>query len=502
MNRKKLIPIISAGIIIIIVIALIVIFIPFGGKRAVGARKAIILSSANDYYRKEGEPDFNNGEDGKFDGEPFPSKWIEDYKNNSYGGIDSSIPGHNTPGVIQLIVTAPATLKYVNTEFVYNWTKYYPLIKYAAYNLSAWVNITTNINTPPIFPAIIVPFTGAGARIGLRWINSSNDIVRTDWSEGIFGPFIGWTFLNVTGIADNSTLNDITQLHLVLAVEGNMTGTTMVLFDDIKVEYWFPPPIPSPPPSNVDSDGFPAQALQVYWVLKNHGYTDDNIFLMLYHTNDNIIDINANDGIPNDLVGAVVDVENDDVNASRFKYELDISSSGSFASNIKPNDQLIIFMTDHGSNKVLGGGNATFHFEADDSYISEMEFYNLVKLINCKRILINIDSCFSGNFLNQDSNIGLSWYNIPNSILVTASSDNLAWSWRNVYNGDGFAGSWFFHHFWNQLNQSQTIGSAFDFAKNYIPVGYVNSVFEIQNPLIQDNLGIKDTWSFTNTPSL
>ncbi len=500
MNRKKLIPIISAGIIIIIVIALIVIFIPFGGKRAVGARKAIILSSANDYYRKEGEPDFNDSNDSKFDIEsPGPSRWIE-IGFNASRGIENLLPGHDTLGFMFLYanLTGPQPT-YVNKEFVYNWTNHYELFKFAAYNLSAWVNISTTIYSTPIKPANI---TLPGVRIGLRWINSSNDIVRTDWSTGLIGSFWGWSLLNVTGIANNSTLNEITQLHLVLAVEGFMNGGDMVLFDDIKVEYWFPPPIPSPPPSNVDSDGFPAQALQVYWILKHHGYIDDNIFLMLYHTNDDIIDINANDGIPNDLVGAVVDVENDDVNASRFKYELDISSSGSFASSIKPNDQLIIFMTDHGSNKVLGGGNATFHFEADDSYISEMEFYNLVKLINCKRILINIDSCFSGNFLNQDSNIGLSWYNIPNSILVTASSDNLAWSWRNVYNGDGFAGSWFFHHFWNQLNQSQTIGSAFDFAKNYIPVGYVNSVFEIQNPLIQDNLGIKDTWSFTNTPSL
>ncbi|KKL46758.1 hypothetical protein LCGC14_2342330 [marine sediment metagenome] len=33
---------------------------------------------------------------------------------------------------------------------------------------------------------------------------------------------------------------------------------------------------------------------------------------MLYHTNDAIIDINASDGIANDLTGAVIDVENDE----------------------------------------------------------------------------------------------------------------------------------------------------------------------------------------------
>jgi len=493
MDRKKLIPIIAAGIIVILVIALIVIFIPPGVKLTPDTRKAIILSSANDYYRRDGEPDFNDGEDAIFDSEPFPPKWMGNYRNNSYGGIDPSKPDHETPGFIQISVYSPANPKYVNAEFVYNWTKYYPLLKFAAYNLSAWVNITTNVWAP----TTIVP-PGTGARIGLRWLNSTNDIVREDWSKGLFDTFTGWTFLNVTAIADNSSLTEITQLHLVLAVEGNMTGTDMVLFDDIRVERWFPPPIPIPIPSNTDADGFPAQALQVYWVLKNHRYTDDNIFLMLYHTGDNVIDISVG-GKTNDLVGAIIDVENDDVNSSRFKQELNVSVSGSFASGIKSNEQLIIFMTDHGSNTVLGDGNATFHFEADDSYISEMEFYNLVKLINVERMLINIGSCFSGNFLNQDPNIGLSWYNIPNSILITSCSDNLGWSWRDIYNGDGFAGSWFFHHFWDQLNQSQTVGTAFNKAKIVIPSGQVNSVNVIQAPLIQDNLGIKDTWSFNNS---
>lgn len=499
---RKYGPLVAFIIIIGLIITGWILYLPIMRRPPTpGEKKAIILSSANDFYRKDGEPDFNEGIDGNFGSEPFPSKWDENFGSNEYGGIDSSIPGHEGPGVIQLIVTSPPTPKYVNTEFVYNWTKYHPLIKYAAYNLSAWVNITTNINNPPIFPAIIIP-PGTGARIGLRWLNASNDVVRTDWSTGLFGPFAGWDFLNVTGIADNSSSSEITQLHLVLAVEGNMTGTDMVLFDDIKVEYWFPPPIPMPPPSNTDSDGFPAQALQVYKILKNHGYTDENIFLMLYHTGDSIIDIYATDSIPNDLVGAVIDVENDDVNASRFKQELNVSASGSFASSIRSKDQLIIYMVDHGSNKVLGDGNTTFHFEADDSYLTETEFFNLVSQINCRRMLINIDICFSGNFLNEFSDIGQSWYNIPNSILITSTTDILSWYWKDNSNGDGFAGSFFFHQFWSQLDLNQTIIAAFNYAKNFIPSGLVNTVEEIQTPLIRDNLGINATWSFNSTPSL
>ncbi|GAG71262.1 unnamed protein product [marine sediment metagenome] len=476
----------------ILVIALIVIFLQTGGPTT-GARKAIILCSANDFYKSEEDGDFNGSEDSEFDGET--SRWVWGNQTNGYGGPDNHYPGINgTDGVLQLIATLTG---YVNLEYIFNWTKFYPLFEFNAYYLSAWVNISDNAGNP----TVITP-PGAGVRIGLRWLNSSNDIIRTDWSKGIYDTSAQWFFLNTTAICDNSTENEITQLHLVLAVEGDMIGGDWVLFDNIRLERWFPPPIPIPPPSKTDTDGFPAQALQVYWVLKNHGYTDDNIFLMLYHKNDAIIDIYANDSISNDLTEVVIDVEDDNVTASRFKQELNISTPGSFTSDINLNDQLIIFMSDHGSNKEISGGNATFHFEADDSYISETEFYNLVKQINCKRIMINIDICFSGNFLNQNSNIGQSWYDIPNSILITSTTDDFAWFWRDNSNGDGFAGSWFFHQFWKQLNQSQTIGDAFNLASNFIPAGQVKSIFEIQSPLIQDNLGTKDVWSFTSNPPL
>ena len=489
MKRKIVIPLVVITIVAVLVIALVFIFLQpsQGPDLETGSRKAIILCSANDFYRNEGEPDFNEGNDGKFENET--STWAD----ISPGGgfiVQDTLPGHDgLPGLVHFISnTWPNPNGSVNLEFVYNWTNYYPLYKYAMYYLSAWVNIPTQIFTTP------------GARVGLRWLNSSNDVIRTDWSGNLTSTFGLWYFVNVTGIADNLTSNEITQLHLVLSVKGNMTTMERVFFDDVRVEYWFPPPMPSPPPSNTNTDGFPAQALQVYWILKNHGYTDENIFLMLYHTGDSIIDINASDGIPNDLVGTVIDVENNDVNTSRFKRELDVSISGSFASGIQTNDELIIFITDHGSNKVLSDGNATFHFEADDSYITEVEFYNLVKQINCARMLINIDMCFSGNFLNENANIGFSWYNIPNSILITSTTDILSWYWRDNNNADGFAGSWFFHQFWGQINQSQTVGDAFNYAKNFVPSGQVKSINDIQSPLIQDNLGINNTWHLTNSP--
>jgi len=342
--------------------------------------------------------------------------------------------------------------------------------------------------------------------VGLRWSNPSG-VVRTDWSNGLLATSGQWEMLQVSGVCNNATNNEITQMQLILAVEGTMTHNDEVFFDDVKVDKWIAvyntnPTDSSPPPSRIDSDGFPAQALHVYWILKSHGYIDDHIFLMLYHTNDNVIDIKANDLIANDLIGAVIDVENDDVNSSRFKQELNVSISGSFASGIIPKDQLIIFMTDHGSNAVLGDGNATFHFEADNSFITEFEFYNLVKEIDCERMMINVDSCFSGNFLNSNKNIGSSWYDIPNCLFVSASSNVFSWYWISNNNGDGFAGSWFFHQFWEQLDKNQTISNAFFFAVNFIPWNQFNPLIVTQMPLMYDNMGINTTLSFNSDPPL
>jgi hypothetical protein len=472
-----------------------VLYIPIFRREPVpGERKAIILCSANDFYRKENEPDFNDGVEGTFSAES--SNWTWSNQTNGYGGPDHLYPGRDgNPGALQLIAQNNG---YVRMEFIYNWTKFYQLLKNAAYNLSAWINISTYGGAPvTIFPP------GEGVRVGLRWLNSSNDVIRTDWSKGVNDTSAQWDFINSTGVCDNSTGNEITQLHLVLSVEGTMNSGEQVLFDDIKIEYWFPPPIPTPPPSNTDTDGFPAQALQVYWTLKDHGYTDNNIFLMLYHTGDDVIDIDASDSYSNDLnrsgVVAEIDVENNGVNSSRFKEELNVTHPGSFASNISGIDQLIIYMVDHGSNTIVGDGSATFHFEADDSYISEQEFFDLVKEINCRRMMINIDICFSGNFLRQDS---INWYNLPRSILITSATNTLSWYWRDNNNPDNFAGSWFFHQFWEQLNQNYTVEEAYDYAKAWVPSGQILTVDDIQAPLIQDNLGIKDTWSFNGTIQL
>jgi len=497
MRWKLVIPIVAVAFIAILVIALVIIFLPKGLGQ--GSRKAIIVCSANDFYDWESEDDYNNGNDATF---------VSNADNWTFNGIESEgiyFPGfgNETPGSLAI---QPESVEALNGNFTYNWTQFYPLTDHAYYN----INVSIFIQNTDIFQ-------GKGARIGLQWLDSSNQVIRTDWSSYSNSTLNQWFSLSIAGVCNNETVNEIIDLKLVLAFEGlfSMGPIDRAYYDDVIVDRLIsvnatnPVEPPPPPATKANSDGFPAQALQVYWILKNHGYTDDNIFLMLYYKNDadGIIDIDAFDIYPNDLihgsVPAIIDVANDSVTAARFKQELNVSVSGSFASKIQSNDKLIIFMTDHGSNKVLGDGNATFHFEADKSFITEFEFYDLVKNVKVERMMINVDCCFSGNFLNQNQNIGASWYNIPNSIMISASSNVFSWYWINNLNPDGFAGSWFFHMFWDQLDQNQTIINAFNFALNFIPsVNPPRPVLVIQSPLMYDNMGINNTLSFNSIPPL
>jgi hypothetical protein len=491
-NLMKYGPLVSFIFIIGLVLSMWILYIPIMRIEPIpGERKAIILCSANDFYGSESEDEFNGGNDAHF--EMDEGNWIYSGTPNS-AGLHSAF-GNYTSGSIYI---EPTDFEPISGEFTIDYSHYYGIQEYSLYNLTASIYLQS-----------AAPVDGKGVHIALRWLNSTGGIIRTDRSNYINSTIGKWVSLNVVSVCNNETGNEITDLELVFSFEGDYAGgpSDHVYLDDLILDRWvsvnLTNPTDPPPDGKINSDGFPAQALQVYWILKNHGYTDDNIFLMLYHTGDTVIDIDANDGIPNDLTGATIDVENDDVNASRFKQELNVSISGSFASGLRSKDQLIIFMTDHGSNGVLPDKNATFHFEADNSHITEIGFYNLVKEILCRRMLICVDCCFSGNFLNENKNIGQSWYDLPNCVLISAASNVFSWYWINNKNLDGWAGSWFFHPFWDILDGNETIQAAFNFSLGFIPTtNFPRPVQIIQNPLMKDNLLIGDIWSFNSTPQL
>ncbi|MHA1452913.1 MAG: C13 family peptidase, partial [Promethearchaeota archaeon] len=451
-----------------------------------GSRKAILVGSANDFTGEEPEGAFNSSPDSDFSS--WTGNW--EYQTDEFTVI-------HWVGTENVGFEKTGGTGYGSANMTYEWIgNGYTLNNSVEYNITADIFV---IQMPP----------SEGARIGLEWRNSSG-IVRTDWSEYAQA---GTSTLNITGVSYNETNFEITGLRLILSVSGIFGNGAVVDLDNVKIDKWIA--VNSSDPTNeentstppyIDSDGFPAQTLQIYWILKHHGYTDDNIFMMLHHKNDPIIDIYApwyhmegtcGPDSNNNLLGAVIDVEDDDVTASRLRLEM--NTANGFASEIQPNDQLLIVLTDHGSNTLLGDGNATFHFEADNSFINETEFFDLVKQINCSRMMINIDCCFSGNFIQSSTGV---YYNVPNAILVSASSNCASWYWINNQNGDGWAGSWFFNQFWEQLYFGSDITNAFIFAKYFAPFGRINPVGAIQRPLIYDPNNWASTWGFTTDPKL
>ncbi|NHJ31469.1 MAG: hypothetical protein FK732_01275 [Asgard group archaeon] len=382
---------------------------------------------------------------------------------------------------------------YGHANLSYNWVG-------NSYNLTEYAEYTLKVRS-----YLEQPILGQGVKIGIQWLDGGS-VVQTDWSNNISNVAGSWITFNVSSLCNNYTGNQITNMKLIIDLAGTTLAGNKIYFENVTVSKIVSVNVTDPtndldPPSSpfIDCDGFPAQALQEYWILKDKGYTDENIFLMLYHTNDTVIDIYAFDGIANDLIGAVIDVENNAVTAARFKQELNASVSGSFASKIQLNDQLIIAITDHGSNALLGDGNATFHFEADNSFITEFEFFDLLKTFNCSRMMINIDCCFSGNFIQSNPGV---FYNVPNAIMVSAADNVFSWYWINNQNGDGFAGSWFFNKFWEELELDAYINDAYFVALNFIPFGKGLPLLISQMPLIYDPNNWAGSWSFSSIPRL
>ena len=149
-----------------------------------GSRKAFIVCSANDFYGSEFEDEFNGGPDSSMESNGT-GRWRFSGVNTT-GALVPGDPGHASSGDLQMTSgDGPC-----EGEFTYNWTLYYPLEEYAYYNMSAWIMIS-------------VPIVGLGARLGLRWFDSSNQIVRTDWSAPILDSAGGWLYLEVSGVCNN-----------------------------------------------------------------------------------------------------------------------------------------------------------------------------------------------------------------------------------------------------------------------------------------------------------
>lgn len=439
--NKKVVGI-AVAVVAVVSIAVPVWFLVFQANPA--QKWALILAGSNDFY---GDKDLNVPNPGFEEG---LGPWMP---NETYPGTETEVDvtiSHNGQNSLKINATNP------NSDVEVFFFPPVPVTAGVEYLIRGWIK-TSNV----------IGF----ATIGVWWLNGSGwppqnfHVSKVYSTPGLNGTH-NWTLVSLSAVAPPTA----TQATVLLRLK----GSGVAWFDDISFHGVIQD-------ISVDSDGFPAQALQAYWTLINNGYDDNHTILMLYHTGDNFIDIYGNG--TNHLQNATVDVENNDVNKTRFSSE--VSNLASLADG---NDDVMIYIVTHSSRT---GDIASIHFEADGSSMSETEFQTLIAPFNCNRMTLLVDSCFSGNFISS--------LNAPGEkrIALSASNNVSAWYWTSS-SPSHYAGSWFFHPFWSRLIAGDSIEDAYVYASYTIPkiLGtYGNmTVNEIQSPVLQDNAGDASTY--------
>ncbi len=251
-----------------------------------------------------------------------------------------------------------------------------------------------------------------------------------------------------------------------------------------------------------NTDGFPAQGLQAYYTLKAHGYRDDHIIFMLWHDNDTNVSIY---GTHNDLLGSPPEIGGPD-EPPEIDYSHNTPLNGSvvpagitdwydlleynidwLANNVEPDDDIMIYLVNHGGfNNSTGKG--VFCFEDGSPDLPEDIFDSWIDSINCRRLTLLVDTCYSGDFIDAPDDPGFDSGidDETNRILISASGHRPGWYYTSS-GGGNWAGSLFFHPFFEQINKGESLKKVYEYACSYIPS---------QNPQIVDNIGDSNKYNF------
>ena len=208
--------------------------------------------------------------------------------------------------------------------------------------------------------------------------------------------------------------------------------------------------------NKTDVSAMPAQALQAYWTLRDLGYRDENIVLMLYHSGEDFIDYDG-DGL-NDLTNATIDVENANINKTRVRHELE-----QIVREVNGTDDiLVLYLIGHGI--LTYSGQSMLTFENGDS-LSADDLNTWTKDIICKKIIYFLDFCYSGKFATSVR---------ANGVFVSSADSEhegwFYWDWANTLSETdkrifGNSGSVFFHPFWKEVGKGNSLENAFLYAK-------------------------------------
>jgi parallel beta-helix repeat protein len=266
-----------------------------------------------------------------------------------------------------------------------------------------------------------------------------------------------------------------------------------------------------------DRDCFPAQGLQAYYILKSRGYKDDHIILMLWHDDENstpTYDCEPNDddnGVdeyisiyngtnnwlygPDGINGTSDDpeIDVDNLNVTKLSLKQQIKNLSNL---VGPNDHVTFYFVNHG-RKNGTPERCQIYFEdntsgPEDQYLDAETLDSWLDEIKCKRMNIFIDMCRTQNFINSSNNLTLE----SNRLIIGASGglDNIAHAWFNA-RPTHFAGSWFFHPFWNAIAAEYSVRDAYEFALYQSDRMAEDYPFPYQFPILIDKIRDSDKYS-------
>jgi len=261
--------------------------------------------------------------------------------------------------------------------------------------------------------------------------------------------------------------------------------------------------------SDDDEDGrFISNALQAYYALKNHGYDDEHIILILCHNTQNIVhldDLKVNilfgpDGKKGTRDDPIIDYDiplSWPLNVFGMKASLALGM-WELSQKVKENDEVLIYLRNHGS---LDAQHWTYFCFEDGSRVREDVFAKWLDMIKCHKLVFVGDFCHSGCFIDESHSSApdrINGMNKPKRILISACDCGTGNSFsfmdeppKPPLPGD-FCGSFFGYPFWKALNAGKSYKDAFENAKAFIPPTYAKSVDEMQHPQMGDRNGNAD----------
>ncbi len=174
---------------------------------------------------------------------------------------------------------------------------------------------------------------------------------------------------------------------------------------------------------------------EIYKTLKNvYGYLDDHIIAAISDGTDPAADQSTGTSSDPDLDG---DGDDDIMYACTFDNLEMIFDD--LASSLGSLDTLFIFTTDHGSGQLGVPGQPTSMNLWNGEVIWDYEFAALLEPIACREIILTLEPCFSGGFIDDVINMDS---DVPRVISTAANDHEYSWAMPPDYVYDTYVFHW------------------------------------------------------------